>query len=256
MIASGPRVGSSSESSNADNSSKVRTRRAPEDDRRTVTDRVEDWDTSKWPRTRVEPGAEPEPECELSAADLLALHRDRAFERGREYAVFVESPFGEPTLRYRVCAEAGDAATGRIARFVTRLEWDEMQRAADRAEFDRRLAEIQRTAPKATPAAEALAGTVELKQVAAELSTPLETLKRRLRTAGVELLRLSAQDYRVRSVDLKAWLDRAWTDPEADAAAIDYCREANGQDPRRPHHSTPPAQDASTAKPRRWLGGS
>lgn len=216
-----------------------------------MADRVEPCEPSRWRRT-AEPehgpvdDAEPE-HAEPGAADVLDAQAERDYRRGQSYAVFVPGPrvldgrtLGEPRLRYRVCADPGDRAEGgtREPVFVTTAEWDELRRAedraADRADFERRIGEVLRMVPKASPAAEVLADTTPLRQLAAELGVTVETIKRRLRTAEVPLIELSSHDYRVRNEDLRVWLEatRA-TDPRDAGAIIDACRDAIGQDPRR-----------------------
>ncbi len=184
---------------------------------------------------------------DLSPDEVLALQTCRDYLRGQAYAVFVPSPLArtgrqvDPVLRYRVCADPGDVADGgdREPVFVTTAQWDALQRAedraSDRAEYERQLAELRSIAPKASPAAAILGDTTPLRQLADELGLTVETVKRRLRTAEVPLIELSSHDYRVKNDDLRAWLDACAnaTDPRDAGAIIDACREASGQGPRR-----------------------
>ncbi len=204
-------------------------------------DRIEDWDTSRWPNKQW-PEGEPQPDDwpELSPDEVLALNSARDYSRGQTYAVFVLSPFArscpsEPVLRYRVCADPGDREAGRDPVFVTTEQWDELRRAEDRAEYERQLARLLKLTPKASPAAEILGDTTPLNQLAGELGLTVETVKRRLRTAAVPLIELSSHDYRVRNDDLRSWIDAcaSATDPRDASAIIDACRDAIGQGPRR-----------------------
>jgi len=231
-----------------------------------ASDRVEDWDTSRWSRGTAKP-EDGDAVPELSPDEVLALQACRDYRHGQTYAVFVPSPLArtgqqvDPVLRYRVCADPGDLADGgtREPVFVTTSQWDALQRAedraSDRAEYERQLDELRRMAPKASPAAEVLGDTTPLRQLADELGLTVETVKRRLRTAEVPLIELSSHDYRVRNDDLREWLEACAnaTDPRDASAIIDACRDATGQGPRRARFTNGTSGESDDADDREVL---
>lgn len=205
-----------------------------------MTDRRLNWDPSRWPKLPAPPNDDGSDDPR-TVEDLLEEQRERDYERGQAYWVLVPDIFPGDGHEYRLLVFDGwderDDEAGQVVReprFVREREWQEIRLQEEtqglREHFEA-IASGKGAAP--SPAADFLADSTPLRQLAREMGTSLEAVKRRLRTAGIPLIALSTHDYRVRNEHLNTWLESLTSDPTDVEAHIDASRDAIGQDGRR-----------------------